>query len=119
MNLDRLLAPRSVAIVGASADPKKISGIIIAFLEKSGYAGKVMPINPRYEKIGNLTCYPSVEALPETVDLLVCVVPVAVAFPAMEAAARRGVPYCLLMTGGFGEGRSGSSAFWPCAGKPA
>ena len=108
MNLDRLLAPRSVAIVGASADPKKISGIIIAFLEKSGYAGKVMPINPRYEKIGNLTCYPSVEALPETVDLLVCVVPVAVAFPAMEAAARRGVPYCLLMTGGFGEGRSGA-----------
>lgn len=108
MNLQRLLEPRSVAIVGASAEPKKISGMIVEFLLKSGYTGRIHPINPRYETIRDLPCYPSVDALPDTVDLVVCVVPVAVAFESIEAAARRGVPFCLLMTGGFGEGRSGA-----------
>jgi acyl-CoA synthetase (NDP forming) len=109
MNLQRLLEARSVAIVGASAEPKKISGMIVDFLLKSGYAGRIYPINPRYDKIRDMTCYPSVDALPDTVDLLVCVVPVAVAFESIEAAARRGVPFCLLMTGGFGEGRTGAA----------
>lgn len=108
MNLQALLEPRSVAIIGASAEPKKISGMIVEFLLKSGYAGRIFPINPRYDTIRDLRCYRSVDALPETVDLIVCVVPVAVAFEGIEAAARRGVPFCLLMTGGFGEGRSGA-----------
>ena len=109
MNLQRLLEPQSVAIVGASAEPRKISGMIVDFLLKSGYGGRIYPVNPRYEAIRELRCYPSVDALPETVDLLVCVVPVAVAFDAIEAGARRGVPFCLLMTGGFGEGRTGAA----------
>lgn len=109
MNLQRLLEPQSVAIVGASAEPKKISGMIVDFLLKSGYGGRIYPVNPRYEAIRELRCYPSVDALPDTVDLLVCVVPVAVAFDAIETGARRGVPFCLLMTGGFGEGRTGAA----------
>lgn len=108
MNLQRLLEPRSVAIVGASAEPKKISGMLVDFLLKSGYTGRIHPVNPGYATIRDLPCYPSVDALPDTVDLLVCVVPVAAAFASIEAAARRGVPFCLLMTGGFGEGRSGA-----------
>jgi acyl-CoA synthetase (NDP forming) len=108
MNLQSLLEPRSVALVGASAEPGKLSGMIVGFLAASGYTGRVYAVNPRYERIGSLACYASVEALPETVDLVVCVVPVAAAFAAIEAAARRGVPYCLLMTGGFGEGRTGA-----------
>ncbi|MDX3906599.1 MAG: CoA-binding protein [Pigmentiphaga sp.] len=107
MNLQGLLEPRSIAIAGASGDPGKLSGMILDFLAKSGFDGRVFPINPRYDNIGGMPCYPSVEALPESVDLLVCVVPVAAAFASIEAAARRGVRFCLLMTGGFGEGRSG------------
>src|SRR6187549_2129530 len=83
--------------------------MIVGFLLKSGYAGRIYPVNPRYGKIGELDCYPSVDALPETADIVVCVVPVAVAFDAVEAAARRGVPFCLLMSGGFGEGRTGQA----------
>ncbi|MPZ46994.1 MAG: hypothetical protein GEV05_27245 [Betaproteobacteria bacterium] len=108
MNLQSLLEPRSVAVVGASAEPNKLSGMIVGFLAASGYAGRVYAVNPRYDRIGEVACYPSVAALPETVDLLVCAVPVAVAFEAIESAARRGVPFCLLMTGGFGEGRTGA-----------
>jgi acyl-CoA synthetase (NDP forming) len=109
VSIARLLEPSSVAIVGASAEPKKISGMLIDFLRRSGFAGRIYPINPRYQAIHELACYPSVDALPETVDLIVCVVPVAVAFESIVAAAKRGVPYCLLMTGGFGEGRSGET----------
>lgn len=107
MNLNALLCPRSVAIIGASADTAKLSGMILNFLSRSGYKGKVYPVNPKYDRIGEFECFPSVEALPCIVDLMVCVVPASIAVEAVEAAARRGVPYCLLMTGGFGEGRSG------------
>jgi acyl-CoA synthetase (NDP forming) len=108
VDLRALLEPCSLAIVGASAEPKKISGMILGFLGKSGYAGRVYAVNPRYDRIGPLPCFPTVDALPETVDLVVCVVPVAFAFDTIESAARRGVPFCLLMTGGFGEGRTGA-----------
>lgn len=107
MSLQRLLEPRSVAIVGASADPKKISGMMVDFLHRSGFSGRVYPINPRYESIHQWPCYPSVAALPETVDVVVVAVPVAIAFESLEQAARRGVPFVVLMTGGFGEGTSG------------
>ena len=107
MSLERLLEPRSIAIVGASPEPKKIPGMIIDFLRNSGFAGKVYAVNPRYQKIHEFDCYPNVDALPETPDLVVVVIPVAVAFDAVEAAAKRGVPFCLLMSGGFGEGRTG------------
>lgn len=105
--MDRLFDPQSVAIVGASADPKKISGMIADFLSKSGFPGRIYAVNPRYDHIGEWACYPSVEALPETVDVLVVVVPVAAAFDAIEQAAHRRVPFVVLMTGGFGEGRTG------------
>jgi acyl-CoA synthetase (NDP forming) len=108
MELQALLEPRSVAIVGASAEPKKISGMIVDFLLKSGYPGRVFPVNPRYDRIRDLRCYPSMHSIPETVDLVVYVVPVEVAFESLEVAARKGVPFCLLMSGGFGEGRSGA-----------
>lgn len=107
MNLQRLLEPRTIAVVGASPEPKKIPGMIIDFLRKSGFGGKVYAVNPRYEKIHDYPCFPNVDALPEVPDLVVVVIPVAAAFDAVEAAARRGVPFCLLMSGGFGEGRTG------------
>lgn len=109
MNLQPLLEPRSVAIVGASTDPKKISGMILGFLQKSAYQGRVYAVNPRAtnQPESSMRWFASVDELPEVVDLLVCVVPVALAFEPIEAAARRGVPCCLLMTGGFGEGRTG------------
>ncbi len=111
MSLEHLLQPRSIAIVGASPEAKKIPGMIIDFLRKSGCTAKIYPVNPKYPAIHDYTCYPNIDALPETVDLVVVVIPVAVAFDAIEAAARRGVPFCLLMSGGFGEGRSGATGF--------
>jgi acyl-CoA synthetase (NDP forming) len=108
MSLHRLFNPQSVGLVGASADAGKLSGMIVTFLQRSGFAGRVYPINPRYQEIGGWRCYASVEALPETVDVLVVAVPAAVALQVLDAAGRRGVPFAVLMTGGFGEGASGA-----------
>jgi acyl-CoA synthetase (NDP forming) len=107
VNLKRLLEPAAVALVGASADPKKISGMMVEFLRRSSYTGRVYAINPRYDRIGDWQCHSSVDALPEVPDVVVVAVPVAFAFEAIEQAARRGVPFVVLMTGGFGEGTSG------------
>jgi acyl-CoA synthetase (NDP forming) len=109
MSLERLLNPASVAIVGASAEATKLSGMIVGFLRRSGFPGRVYPVNPRYPEVGGWRCYPSADDLPEAVDVMVVAVPVAVALPALAAAGRRGVKFAVLMTGGFGEGASGAA----------
>lgn len=58
--LQYFFAPRSIAIIGASADLTKPSGRPIAALLKKGYKGHIYPINPRYREIAGLSCYPSV-----------------------------------------------------------
>ena len=108
MSLHRLFNPASVALVGASADAGKISGMMVDFLRRSAFGGRVYPVNPRYDEICGWRCYKSVEDLPETVDVLVVAVPVAAALQVLESAGRRGVPFAVLMTGGFGEGASGA-----------
>ena len=107
MNLSRLLAPASVAVVGASADSKKPSGMMLGFLQRSGFSGRVYPINPKYATLGGWACYPSIEALPEVPDVAVVALPVGIALDVLDGCARRGIPYVVLMTGGFGEGATG------------
>jgi len=108
MSFDRLFHAKSVALVGASATPQKGAGKAVEFLKNSGYKGRVYPVNPAYEQIGDWKCYPSMEAVPETVDAMLLIVPVAAAFEALEIGARQGVPFAVLTSGGFGEGRSGA-----------
>ena len=67
--VDRLLKPRSVAIVGASADTAKLTGRPLAYLEKYGFTGTVYPVNPRVEAIGKHRCYADIAALPEAPDV--------------------------------------------------
>ena len=59
----RLMAPRSVAIVGASGDANKTAGRPIAYLRKHGFSGAIFPVNPRLSDIDGLPCYASIEAL--------------------------------------------------------
>ena len=65
----RLIRPRSVAVIGASADPGKTSGRPVAFLQKHGFSGAIYPINPKVDRIGELACYPDVGALPAVPDV--------------------------------------------------
>ena len=67
----RLLRPRSVAVIGASADPTKIAARPVAYLRKHGYAGAIYPVNPKADAIGDLRCYPDIASLPETPDVAI------------------------------------------------
>lgn len=102
-NLTALLSPRSVAIIGASADFNKINGRPIRNLLEKGYAGKIFPINPKYDKIGDLTCYPSVEAVPDTIDLAIVILPAGAVVEAFKALGRKKVPAAVVFSAGFGE----------------
>ncbi|MCW5576359.1 MAG: CoA-binding protein, partial [Burkholderiales bacterium] len=106
--LQALLSPQSIAILGASADLNKINGRTLRFLLEKGYGGKIYPVNPKYETIAGLRCYPAVAALPEAPDLAVIAVPAAQVPAAVRDLAKRGGRSAVVFSSGFAEmGESG------------
>ena len=83
-NLDKLFAPKSVAVIGASGQPARVGSVVLANLIRGGFAGPVWPVNPKYKTLDGLPCYADVRALPGIPDLAVIVVPPA-AVPAQIA----------------------------------
>lgn len=63
-----LLAPSSVAIVGASGQQGALGQRLLSYLIAGGYKGRIYPVNPRYQTLQNLTCYPDLASIPERVD---------------------------------------------------
>jgi acyl-CoA synthetase (NDP forming) len=106
MSIDSLkpfLAPRSIAIIGASENPNKIGGRPLAYLRRFGFNGPVWAINPTRAEVQGYKCLPSLDALPEVPDIVVVAVPGDNAVAAVEACAAMGVKGVVCMTSGFGE----------------
>ncbi len=101
--LTPLLAPRSIAVLGASSDPTRIGGRPIAYMRAQGFPGGLYPVNPNRAEIQGLKSYPSVADLPETPDVAIVAVPAELAAPAIEDLARRGVKAVVMFTAGFAE----------------
>ncbi|WGP08062.1 acetate--CoA ligase family protein [Bacillus subtilis] len=102
-DLESLVRPRSVGVVGASEDRGKGSGRIIPLLEASGFSGGIHPVNPRYTQVNGRPCFPTVRDLPETVDLVVIMVPAEAVVAAVADSAERGVKFAVIMSSGFSE----------------
>jgi acyl-CoA synthetase (NDP forming) len=101
--LQRLLAPRSVAIIGASNDPTRIGGRPIARLTQAGFPGKIYPVNPRRDNVQGIPTLASARDLPHGVDCAVVAVPPAEAVKAIRECAERGVGSVVLFSAGFAE----------------
>ncbi|MDT8340646.1 MAG: acetate--CoA ligase family protein [Longimicrobiales bacterium] len=101
--LTPVFAPRSVAVVGASADPGKRGYQILRALAESGYRGAVYPVNPRGGTLLGLPVHPSIAALPEAPDLAVVCTPAATAPDVVAACGARGIPAAVILAVGFGE----------------
>ena len=101
--LDCLLAPRSVAVIGASADPVRIGGRPIANMLARGFAGRMLPVNPKRDEIQGLPAYPSVAALPEVPEAAIVAVPGEAAVQAVADLARAGTRAAIVFTAGFAE----------------
>jgi acetate---CoA ligase (ADP-forming) len=99
----RLLRPQSVAVIGASADPAKTSGRPVSFLQKHGFAGAIYPVNPKVERIGGLTCYPDVAALPAVPDVGIVLLGAERAHLAVRELAQRGAAAAVVLAAGYTE----------------
>lgn len=107
-SIDRLLRPRSVAVVGASPNPSFVSNILKNLL-RHGYQGPVVAVNPRYEHVLGARCYPSLLDVPHSLDLVVVGV-VQQRIPSiLEQCERAGVGAVEIVSSGFAEmsGRDG------------
>lgn len=101
--LNKMLRPKSVAIVGASATPGKIGYTVIDNLIKGGYKGKIYPINPSCSEILGLKAYPEIEQVPGEIDSAIITVPAKVMAEVTEECGRKGVKGLIVITSGFGE----------------
>lgn len=101
--LDALVRPRSIAILGASADVDKLNGRIVRYLKDKGYPGALYPVNPNAAEIQGLRCYPSLTAIGQPIDLVVIGVAAALTPHAVREAARSGAKAALVFASGFAE----------------
>ena len=102
-DLDAMFKPRSIALIGVSSNFTKLSGRPLRFLKEFGYPGKIYPINPNYEEIAGLKCYPNVAAVPDAIDLAVVSLPAAAAPAVIKECAAKGVRAVTIFTAGFAE----------------
>jgi acyl-CoA synthetase (NDP forming) len=98
-----LLAPRSVALIGASDDPAKTTGRPLRFLRQAGYAGRVYPINPKRDTVLGERAWASLDALPEVPEHAYILTPTDLALDALEACAAKGVAVATILAAGFSE----------------
>lgn len=101
--LESFFWPRSIAILGASPDTKRIRGILLSHLRHTGWDGRIVPINPSYGEIDGLRCYPSLAAVGESLDMVVVAIPAASVNDAVEDCARHGVKNVVIISSGFAE----------------
>jgi acetate---CoA ligase (ADP-forming) len=101
-DLRPLLEPRSVAVIGASQKGGRATGAVQNLLDL-GFAGAIHPVNPNYDTVLGLRCYPSVGAIPTDVDLVAIGIPGAAALQELRAAHDKGVRAAVLFASGFAE----------------
>ncbi|MDT8758416.1 acetate--CoA ligase family protein [Sphingomonas psychrotolerans] len=103
-DLSRLLAPRSIAIVGASPTPGALGNSVLRNLERHGYAGAIHLINPRRDEIDGRACLKSITDLPEGVDAAVLAIPGPAVLDAVRGLAERKAGAAIIFSAGFAEG---------------
>src|SRR5277367_1060320 len=102
-SLTPLFSPRSVAVLGASSDPTRISGRPLAYMKAQGFQGGLYPINPNRTEVQGLKAYPSVADLPETPDVAIVAIAAEIAEQSITELAERGVKAAVVFTAGFAE----------------
>lgn len=102
-DLHALLNPASIAIIGASSDFAKVNGRSLKHLLEKGYTGKIYPVNPKYQSINGIACYPAVADLPGPVDLAIVAVPARAVAPVLRELGARGVKSVIVLSSGFAE----------------
>jgi acetate---CoA ligase (ADP-forming) len=102
-DLETFFYPRSIAVIGASQNPIKPNGIPLYLLSMFSYSGDVYPVNPKYDRVGGLKCYPTVVDIDGPVDLAVIGVAAAQVMTVLKDCATKRVGSVIIFTSGFAE----------------
>ncbi|MBN1857026.1 MAG: CoA-binding protein, partial [Dehalococcoidia bacterium] len=109
--LTYLFEPGSIAVIGASDDPKKYGNRVMQSILDAGYQGAVYPVNPNVPEVLGHKTIPSMQDLPEPVDLAFVVIPAKAVLGAIKDCIAVGVKGIVIITAGFGEiGKEGLAA---------
>jgi acetyltransferase len=103
-NLEFLLRPASVALVGASNTPGSVGAVIARNLLGAGFGGPVMPVNPKHSAVHGVLCYPDVASLPQVPDLAVIATPPETVPGLLAALGVRGTRAAVVVGSGFNAG---------------
>ena len=101
--LSALFKPRSVAIAGISGKPNSLTARPLEYLQRSGFAGELYPVNPNYEELRGITCYPSLDSIGRPVDLVLSMVPAARVADIVRQAGQVGAKAVVVFASGFAE----------------
>lgn len=102
-SLDSLFRPKSIAVIGASDKPDRIGYQVMRSLQLGKFPGTIYPINPRLKTVLGLSAYPSIEVVPEDINLAIVVLRKERVLDAIEASGRKGVQSVIVMSSGFSE----------------
>src|SRR5262249_58759738 len=98
--LTPLLAPRSVAVIGASDRAGNLGGLAVAFLKKFGFRGAVWPVNAGRAEVAGLPCFPTLAELPAVPDMAIIAVPAESRLGVVQDCMRAARPSAALSPGG-------------------
>ncbi len=102
-DISGLLAPGSIAVIGASDRPGNLGGRAMQHLLKFGYPGPIWPVNPKQHTVAGLPCFPDVRQLPGVPDLAIFATSAAAIAPAVRECAEAGIRHGIVWAGGFVE----------------
>jgi acetyl coenzyme A synthetase (ADP forming)-like protein len=101
--MNRIMRPDAVAVIGASAEDGKIGNSVMKNLINGGYAGKIYPIHPKAEEILGRKAFKSVKDVPGEIDVAVFAIPAKFVAQALVECGERKIPGAVLIPSGFAE----------------
>ncbi|MCX7758878.1 MAG: acetate--CoA ligase family protein [bacterium] len=102
-NIETLLNPQSIAIIGTSSNKEHISYSLMENITDYGYQGIVYPVNPKIKAIKGIKCYPKITDIPELVDLAIVILKPDIAMEVLEESAKMGIKNFIIIASGFAE----------------
>src|SRR5579885_669576 len=102
-DIGKMLWPKSVAVVGASSDLHGLRGRILEIMLSHPYAGRIYPVSRSAGEVQGLKAYPSVDALPEPVDLAILIIPAEYIPAELERCGKAGIRAAVILSSGFAE----------------
>ncbi len=103
MSLHSLFAPRSVAVIGASTTPGSVGNDVAKNLVESDFSGETYLVNPKTDTLLGRPCYPSIDAIPGSIELAIIIVPAKIVPAVLREAGERMVRAAVIISAGFKE----------------